>query len=161
MKFIKNLSTKKIFLYLLIYSIFCLGFALFIEYVLNYKPCQLCLYQRIPYLLILIFSFVGFFFPKNLYWLYTIMIFFISSTIISGYHSGIEFDLLNESSSCASNSIESLDKTKLLESLSNSMPNCKDIEFKLFGLSLATINFLISFVISFLIYFKISYEKNR
>ena len=89
------------------------------------------------------------------------MIFFISSTIISGYHSGIEFGLLNESSSCASNSIESLDKTKLLESLSNSMPNCKDIEFKLFGLSLATINFLISFVISFLIYFKISYEKNR
>ena len=89
------------------------------------------------------------------------MIFFISSTIISGYHSGIEFGLLNESSNCASNSIESLDKTKLLESLSYSMPNCKDIEFKLFGLSLATINFLISFVVSFLIYFKINYEKNR
>ena len=161
MKFIKNLSTKKIFLYLLIYSILSLSFVLFLEYVLNYKPCQLCLYQRIPYLLILIFSFVGFFFPKNLYWLYTIMIFFISSTIISGYHSGIEFGLLNESSSCASNLIENLDKTKLLESLSNSMPNCKDIEFKLFGLSLATINFLISFALSFLIYFKINYEKNR
>ena len=161
MKFIKNLSTKKIFLYLLIYSILSLSFALFLEYVLNYKPCQLCLYQRIPYLLILIFSFVGFFFPKNLYWLYTIMIFFISSTIISGYHSGIEFGLLNESSSCSSNSIESLDKTKLLESLSNSMPNCKDVKFKLFGLSLATINFLISLATSFLIYFKISYEKNR
>ena len=161
MKFIKNLSTKKIFLYLLIYSILSLSFALFLEYVLNYKPCQLCLYQRIPYLLILIFSFVGFFFPKNLYWLYTIMIFFISSTIISGYHSGIEFGLLNESSSCASNLIENLDKTKLLESLNNSMPNCKDIEFKLFGLSLATINFLISFALSFLIYFKINYEKNR
>ena len=161
MKFIKNLSTKKIFLYLLIYSIFSLSFALFLEYALNYKPCQLCLYQRIPYLLILIFSFVGFFFPKNIYWLYTIMIFFISSTIISGYHSGIEFGLLNESSSCASNSIESLDKTKLLESLSNSMPSCKEIEFKLFGLSLATINFLISFALSFLVYFKINYEKNR
>ena len=161
MKFIKNLSTKKIFLYLLIYSILSLSFALFLEYVLNYKPCQLCLYQRIPYLLILIFSFVGFFFPKNVYWLYAIMIFFISSTIISGYHSGIEFGLLNESSSCAANSIESLDKTKLLESLSYSMPNCKDIEFKLFGLSLATINFLISFVLSFLIYCKINYEKNR
>ena len=161
MKFIKNLSTKKIFLYLLIYSFLSLSFALFLEYVLNYKPCQLCLYQRIPYLLILIFSFIGFFFPKNIYWLYTIMIFFISSTIISGYHSGIEFGLLNESSSCASNLIENLDKTKLLESLNNSMPNCKDIEFKLFGLSLATINFLISFVVSFLIYFKINYEKNR
>ena len=161
MKFIKNLSTKKIVLYLLIYSILSLSFALFLEYVLSYKPCQLCLYQRIPYLLILIFSFIGFFFPKNIYWLYTIMIFFISSTIISGYHSGIEFGLLNESSSCASNLIENLDKTKLLESLNNSMPNCKDIEFKLFGLSLATINFLISFALSFLIYFKINYEKNR
>ena len=161
MKFIKNLSTKKIFLYLLIYSILSLSFALFLEYVLNYKPCQLCLYQRIPYLLILIFSFVGFFFPKNIYWLYTIMILFISSTIISGYHSGIEFGLLDESSSCSSNSIESLDKTKILESLSNSMPSCKEMKFKLFGLSLATINFLISFALSFLIYFKINYEKNR
>ena len=89
------------------------------------------------------------------------MILFISSTIISGYHSGIEFGLINESASCSSNSIESLDKTKLLESLSNSMPNCKDVEFKLFGLSLATINFLISLSASFLIYFKINYEKNR
>ena len=161
MKFIKNLSTKKIFFYLLIYSIFSLSFALFLEYALNYKPCQLCLYQRIPYLLILVFSFVGFFFPKNIYWLYTIMILFISSTIISGYHSGIEFGLLDESSSCSSNSIESLDKTKILESLSNSMPSCKEMKFKLFGLSLATINFLISFVLSFLIYCKINYEKNR
>ena len=151
MKFIKNLSTKKIFLYLLIYSILSLSFALFLEYVLNYKPCQLCLYQRIPYLLILIFSLVGFFFPKNIYWLYTIMILFISSTIISGYHSGIEFGLLNESSSCALNSIESLDKTKILESLSNSMPGCKDVKFKLFGLSLATINFLISFAATFIL----------
>ena len=161
MKFIKNLSTKEIFSYLLIYSIFCLGFVLFLEHILNYKPCQLCLYQRIPYLLILVFTFIGFFFPKNIYWLYTIMILFISSTIISGYHSGIEFGLLDESSSCSSNSIESLDKTKILESLSNSMPSCKEMKFKLFGLSLATINFLISFALSFLIYFKINYEKNR
>ena len=64
MKFIKNLSTKKIFLYLLIYSILSLSFALFLEYYLGYKPCQLCLYQRIPYLLILVFSFVGFFSQK-------------------------------------------------------------------------------------------------
>ena len=78
------------------------------------------------------------------------MIFFISSTIISGYHSGIEFGLLNESSSCASNSIESLDKTKILESLSSSMPSCKEMKFKLFGLSLATINFLISDLLIFL-----------
>tara|TARA_B110001454_G_C12539011_1_gene358555 strand:+ start:357 stop:626 length:270 start_codon:yes stop_codon:yes gene_type:complete len=89
------------------------------------------------------------------------MILFILSTIISGYHSGIEFDLLDQLSSCTSNSIQSLNKTKILESLNNSMPSCTDIKFKLFGLSLATINFLISFSLSFLIYFKINYEKNR
>ena len=90
------------------------------------------------------------------------MILFISSAIVSGYHTGIEFGLLNESSSCSSNSFESLDKTKILKSLNNSsMPDCKDVKFELFGLSLATINFLISFAASFLIYFKINYEKNR
>ena len=89
------------------------------------------------------------------------MALFILSTLISGYHSGIEFGIFNEFSSCSSDFNNNLDKEKVLESLNNKMPSCKDVTFKLFGLSLATINFLISLFVCFLLYAKISHEKNQ
>ena len=161
MKFIKNLSTKNIFLFLIFYSVLSLGYVLLLEYVFHYKPCKLCLYQRMAYLFIFIFSILGFFFKKNSLWLYVILILFISNIAISGYHSGVEFGFFNESTLCASELAKSLDKTEILKNLNSTMPSCKNVEFKFFGLSLATINFLISMIISFLIYSKIKYEKNR
>ena len=161
MKFIKNLSTKNIFLFLIFYSVLSLGYVLLLEYVFHYKPCKLCLYQRIPYLFIFIFSILGFFFQKNSLWLYVILILFISNIAISGYHSGVEFGFFNESTLCTSELAKSLDKTEILKNLNSTMPSCKNVEFKFLGLSLATINFLISMIISFLIYSKIKYEKNR
>ena len=89
------------------------------------------------------------------------LILFISNIAISGYHSGVEFDFFNESTLCTSELAKSLDKTEILKNLSSTMPSCKNVEFKFLGLSLATINFLISMIISILIYSKIKYEKNR
>ena len=34
---------------ILIISIIALSSAYFIEYILNYKPCNLCIFERIPY----------------------------------------------------------------------------------------------------------------
>ena len=60
---------------------------------------------------------------------------------------GIENGIIEEFKGCLNNLENPSNKEDLLKSLSNKMPSCKDIEFKLFGLSLATINFLLSFVI--------------
>ena len=82
------------------------------------------------------------------------------SLLISGYHYGIENNIFEEFSGCTDNSLEIIDKTKLLNSLKENVASCKDAIFKLFGMSLAGINFILSFLIivySFLIYF---YEKN-
>ena len=46
MNSIKNKSTLNI---VLIFSIFSLITAYFIQYVLNHEPCNLCLIERIPY----------------------------------------------------------------------------------------------------------------
>tara|TARA_B100000427_G_C15506788_1_gene594368 strand:- start:91 stop:576 length:486 start_codon:yes stop_codon:yes gene_type:complete len=161
MNFINKLSKKKIFLGLLIFSLLSLIYVVFVEYYLGYKACKLCLYQRIPYILVFIFSLIALFNSNKIFWLYFMLTLFISSIVISFYHVGIESGFINESSICIDPSLESLDKEKLLENLKNTMPSCKVIAFTIFGLSLATINFLISLGISILLLVKINYEKNK
>ena len=55
-----------------------------------------------------------------------------------------------------------LNKEDLLKEFQKTVVSCKDVEFTLFGLSLATINAIISFILS-VITFKLflSYEKNK
>ena len=76
--------------------------------------------------------------------LYLLILVFLSSVILSGYHIGIENNIFVEFSGCTNNSLGTIDKKELLLSLNNSLPNCKDVNFKVFGLSLATINFIFS-----------------
>ena len=74
---------------------------------------------------------------------------------------GIENNIFTEFSGCTNQSLNMIDKSKLLESLNNLLPNCKDINFRILGFSLATINFLLSIaliIISIKYYY---YEKNR
>ena len=70
--------------------IFCtlaLLFALFVEYILGHKPCELCLIQRIPYMVALILAFLVIMFGKyEKIILIIIGLFFVFGTIISFYH---------------------------------------------------------------------------
>ena len=143
---------------ILLFSLFTILSALYIEHILLIPACKLCLYQRIPYILTIIISFFGFFFSKNKIWLYLLIITFSGSIIISGYHLGIENSVFTEFSGCTNDNLDTIDKSKLLESLSNVLPNCKNVNFRIFGFSLATINFIIS--IAFLV-ITIKYLRNE
>ena len=57
-----NIFVKKKNFYLLILflSLLAVFFALYVEYILQYKACKLCLYQRIPYIVAIFVSFVGY-----------------------------------------------------------------------------------------------------
>ena len=81
--------------------------------------------------------------------------------MLAGYHFGIENDLFPEFSGCTTDNLNLVDKEKLLESLSQIIPNSKDVTFKLFGLSLATINLFISLLILIISIILIKNEKNR
>ena len=147
---------------ILIFSIFALIAAFFIEYILNHKPCNLCLLERIPYvlvviLIVLVSIFKGF--EKNTFFLLS-LIFFLAS-VLSFYHFGIEQGFIDESSVCdLKQKTSDLTKENLLQELGNKKISCKDVTLKFFGLSLATINAFISLVIS-IITLKIflNYEK--
>ena len=87
--------------------------------------------------------------------------FFFISSIISGYHLGIENSFFNEFSGCTNENLNTIDKSELLQSLNSFLPNCKDVNFKIFGLSLATINFIFSIALIFATIRYIYNEKNR
>lgn len=154
------INKKKFYLFILFYSLLAIFFALYVEYILQYKPCKLCLYQRVPYIAAIFISFIGYNYFKNQNILILIVVIFSISALISGYHYGIENNIFQEFSGCSSNTLEITDKEKLIESLKNNNQNCKDVGYEMFGMSLAGINFLLSLLIVIYSIRTLVYEKN-
>ena len=152
---------KKFYIIIFIISLLSLLIALYIEFFLGYRPCKLCIYQRIPYLISIFLTFLGINYSKNLIWLYALLLTFFSSFLLSGYHLGIEQEIFKEFSGCTGNSLNIIDKNELLKLLNSEVNSCKNVDFLFFGLSLATINFLLSFIIFILILKVIKNEKNK
>ena len=157
----KNLSIKNLYLFVFVLCIISLIGAVYIEHTMEQKPCTLCLYQRIPYIISIFICFIGFNYHKNFLWLFLLILIFLISIGLSGYHVGIENNIFQEFSGCTNNNLNITNKSELLNSLSKTLPNCKDVNFRIFGLSLATINLIISFLIVMLSVVFIKNEKNR
>ena len=155
----KNLLIKFIFLV----SVIALVSAFFIEFILGHQPCNLCLLERIPYLLaiiVVLFNYKFIHFEKFFILLLTII--FLAATTLSLYHLGIEQGFIQESLVCDLKSGSNLlSKEEILEQLQEKSVSCKDVTFKIFGLSLTSYNILISLPITIgagKIYF--NYDKN-
>ncbi len=157
----QNSSLKKYFLLIFCISVFSLLSVIYIEFVLNQKPCKLCVYQRIPYIVAIFICFLGFTSEKKIHWLFFLTLVFISSSLLSGYHVGIENAIFSEFSGCSNTNINLIDKTDIIKSLNENLPSCKEINFKIFGFSLATINLFISILISLYTIKLLINEKNR
>ena len=154
------LNKKNFYLFILFYSLLAIFFALYVEFVLGYEPCKLCLYQRVPYVIAIFISFIGYNYFRNNGILILVVIIFSISVVISGYHYGIENNIFKEFSGCTDNSIEITNKLELLKSLNENIVSCKDVNFKLFGISLAGINLLFSLLIVIYSLRTLLYEKN-
>ncbi len=153
--------TKNFYLVIALLSILSLISAIYIEYIIGIKPCKLCLYQRVPYILSIFLCFIGYGNIKNKIWLYLLIMVFLISGVLAGYHVGIENNIFPEFSGCTANNLDIMEKDELLNSLKNSVPNCKNINFKLAGFSLATINLFISSSIVVISTKLLTNEKNR
>ena len=140
---------------LFILSILILGTAFIIEYFFGYMPCNLCKIERIPYGLSIIILIVNYNFKGNqIFYSVLLMLIFSFSIIISIYHLGIEQGFFEESSVCATKNLNLLTKEEVLKSLNELIISCKDVAFKIFGLSLTSYNIIMS-VLMFLISAKI------
>ena len=155
-----NLKKEKYFQILFFLSIAILIIAYAIEYILGYKPCNLCLIERIPYILAIIVLILSFKFKKNqVFFTILLVLIFSFSFIISVYHFSIEQGFIDESTLCKSENIELITKEDVLKSLQNLNISCKNVAFKIFGLSLTTYNIIISLLMT-IITIKIYLIKN-
>ena len=155
----KNLLIKLI----LLISIIALISAFFIEYILGHQPCNLCILERIPYFLAIIVILLNYkFIEFEKFFILFLTIVFLFGTVLSLYHLGIEQGLIQESLVCDLKSGSNLlSKEEILKQLQEKSVSCKDVTFKMFGLSLTSYNILISMLITFSagkIYF--NYDKN-
>lgn len=72
---------------------------------------------------------------------------------LAGYHVGIEYGVIDELSSCKTEISENISKDILLKELQSKLaPSCKQVDFKLFGMSLALINMIMSLIFAILYY---------
>jgi disulfide bond formation protein DsbB len=159
-----NIKAESYLKIIFLFSFISLISAFFIEHVLGHQPCNLCLIERIPYGLSIMIIIAIFLIKKNQKFLILLLILtFIFSLAISFYHFGIEQGFFRESSVCGVKSLTgSIIKEDLLKQLSEKTISCKDVTFRIFGLSLTSINIVISllFIITLLKIFK-KYEKNK
>ena len=144
------LNNKLILNGILAFSILSLSIAYFIQYVLGHKPCNLCIIERIPYIAAIIL--ISLIFILNRYQKIIsslILIFFIFGAVVSFYHFGIEQGFFSESLVCDLSNGQPLNKEDLLNQLKKTeIVSCKDVTFRFLGLSLATINTVISLILS-------------
>ena len=134
-------------------SIFSIIAAFFIEYALGHEPCNLCLMQRIPYGLSIFLIILNYLLKKNEQFMILLLILIFSfSFLISFYHFGIEQGFFRESSVCGLNSTsEIISKEEILKQLNEKNISCKDVTFRIFGLSLTTFNMVLSLFLSILL----------
>ena len=159
-----KLKNKTIFNLILLFSFFALIAAYFIQYVLKHQPCNLCLIERIPYFFSIIVTSI-FLFTKKFEKLSLIILslIFFSATLIALYHFGIEQGVIKESLVCdLKNESNNLSREALLNQLKVMPVSCKDVTFRILGLSLATFNIFINLILGVITTkLFLNYEKNK
>ena len=119
-------------------------FAYIVEIFAKVPPCKLCIYQRIPYLIIIFLGFAFLIFKKEIIFIYLSLLIFFINFFISIFHSLVERGFVNYSSSCTSNNNNFEDIESLRQSLENTpIAKCDEIIFSVMGLSLANINLIV------------------
>jgi disulfide bond formation protein DsbB len=154
------------FCFQLIFLISCIAIisAFYIEYILGHQACNLCIIGRIPYALSITILLLNYKFIINEKLLIIVLILiFIFSFLISIYHFGIEQGIFEESLLCnLKEGVNILSKKELLKELQKIPVSCKDVTFRILGLSLTSINIFISLAVIFLLTkIFINYEKNK
>ena len=122
-----------------------LGGALVSEYGFGLFPCEMCMWQRWPHLVAIIFALPALILRSRSWsWLLVAgaALAIITSGLIGGFHAGVEYGWWEGITSCATSLGDSDD---LLGSIMNApLVRCDVAPWSLFGISLAGYNFLLS-----------------
>ena len=156
------IKSKNIFYLAVLFSIFAISSAFFMQYVLGHDPCKLCTYQRIPYYIIILIGLITFLFPKIIKITSFLLIFLLlAEFLVSNYHTLSTFEVISYSG-CQSAEIPS-DINVLKEALMSDtlIVNCTNANLKYFGIPLSIYNSFFSLMFLIVIAFNAYKEKNQ
>ena len=156
------INSKNIFYLAVLFSIFAILSAFFMQYVLGHDPCKLCTYQRIPYYIIILIGLITFLFPKIIKITSFLLIFLLlAEFLVSNYHTLSTFEVISYSG-CQSAEIPS-DINVLKEALMSDdlIVNCTNANLKYFGIPLSIYNSFFSLMFLIVIAFNAYKEKNQ
>ena len=131
-------------------GIIALGIAYYVEFFYGLQPCNLCLYQRVPYGVAMALALAMLYKPKMaaLIVMTTSVVFFFNA-ILALYHVGVEQHLWVSVSGCQSQLIEEVNVNVLKELLQQEgQKTCDSVEWSVFGISMAGYNTIISSILS-------------
>jgi len=157
-------KTHTVLIFILFLLFLSLISAYIIEFGFGHKPCKLCIYQRYPYIASILLILAILIIKKKIkIQLLLLALVSLIGAFLAFYHFGIEQSFFNESAVCESQNLQnSLTKQDILNQLKQNTISCKEVTFRVFGFSLASINTIFSFVLSY-IFIRLyrNYEINR
>ena len=146
-----NISVRFLLLASGVFSLLALAGALAGQYIFLLHPCPLCIYQRIPYALILVVSLPSYFFIKSQKSLYYIAIIcnllFLVGSGIAAYHTGVEYGFFPAPTACSGGGSEGQSLEEMRAAIMNApLVSCAQAMAYIFGLSMAAWNMLAAFL---------------
>jgi disulfide bond formation protein DsbB len=127
-------------------SLAVIGYVLFSQYVQGFQPCELCLRERWPWYFAIWLGAIGVVVPTRGL-LALIGIVFLMGAGFAGHHAGVEQHWWAGPSACTGGASGARTVDELRAFLhAQKVVQCDVVSWRLFGLSMATYNFLVSMV---------------
>jgi disulfide bond formation protein DsbB len=146
----KNLS-----LTVALVSFAALAFAYTTQYVFNHQPCPLCLWQRKPYFLAILFGLLAFTTKKEKLFLSLAGLSFMTGAVIAGFHTGVEQAWWKGLDSCSDTSLpEGVSLEEMQKYLMNRpIVRCDVPGWVFLGISMTAYNFMLSWTLALFTFF--------
>jgi len=144
----KLINIQNLNLIIFLFSLIAISFALILQYFFDLAPCELCIFQRIPYyIIIFVFLFKIFFKVKEYFITTIIFLCLIFEFGFSTYHTLVSIGII-ELESCS----RSVNLPNNIDSLKNALENntliidCKESNKQIFGIYLSAYNVFTSII---------------
>ena len=141
------------FMTFLIVSAAAVGAALGSQYIGGLQPCELCLLERWPYYLAIVIAAFGFaargHHTPRYFAMWLIVLLFAASTGLAAYHVAVEQHWVAGPTACTGGIGQASSPDQLLKMLEARQPvQCDVVQWSIFGISLAGLNFIASIVLA-------------
>jgi disulfide bond formation protein DsbB len=143
-------STRASLVFLLAVSVVVLGTALLSQLIGGLQPCELCLYERWPYDVIILLTLLALIARRpslDTLVLVAAVLIFAASSVLASYHVGVEQHWIAGPTACTGD-LNANSPEALLQALQGRQPvQCDQVQWSFHGISLAALNLAVSLVL--------------